>query len=63
MRKLSSYLTGLLCGLAPTMVQAHAQFTPHHHSEGTYWLSELPELLVVGALLAGLALLLSYLKR
>lgn len=63
MKKLSIYVMGLLGGLTPALALAHAQFTPHHHSDSDYWLSLIPEILLVIAALAGVSLLIRRIKK
>ena len=63
MKKLSIYVMGLLGGLTPALAQAHAQLTPHQHSNAGYWLSLIPEILLVIAALAGVSLLIRRIKK
>lgn len=63
MKKLSIYVFGLFYGLTPGLVQAHAQFTAHHHSDGEYWLSVLPEIVLVVLSLGAIRKLINHLKK
>lgn len=57
MKKQSIYIMGLILALVPTGAQAHAQLTLHHHSSGDYWLSLIPEILLIVGAFAGILML------
>ena len=63
MKKRSFYIAALFYGLAPTIASAHAQFTTHHHEDSGYWLSLIPEILLVVSFVAAVLLAMRHIRK